>query len=353
MPPTSGALAVATVLFAFSLSVFVLIADDLLDGGGLISHDQAVLAWFVEVRTGAWVFVAKVVSALGSFVGLAILSLLLAFFVRARGWQWGLALAPLVSLLVASIASTGAKALFGRDRPPVTVHAVTVTSTAFPSGHATDAAACLLAGSFVLALTVAVRRSGQLAMASCRPCRSGSCRSQSSNTGGALALGRGRRLGARDSDRNHGRDGFVVLGNESAQVERCRCLVISVRLFGALLSSRGNAPQDRTRDRVVSPRHQSARTGKQTVPGGRPVARRRNALCLCRPETLELVCALDGRHPLMTKRRMKFGHGYGEVLIRKVPDCDNCDCASFKRPEHCGSARWTKVIADVGSVRRT
>ena len=162
MPPTSGPLAVATVLFAFSLSVFVLVADDLLDGGGLISHDQAVLAWFVEVRTGAWVFVAKVFSALGSFVGLAILSLLLAFFLRVRGWQWGLALAPLVSLLVATLASTGAKALFGRDRPPVIVHAVMVTSTAFPSGHATDAAACLLAGSFVLALTVAVRRSGQL-----------------------------------------------------------------------------------------------------------------------------------------------------------------------------------------------
>ena len=61
-------------------------------------------------------------------------------------------------------------------------------------------------------------------MASCRPCRSGSCRSQSSDTGGALALGRGRRLGARDCDRNHGRGGFVVLGNESAPVERCRSL---------------------------------------------------------------------------------------------------------------------------------
>jgi len=162
VPPASGPVAVATALFASSLSVFILIADDLLDGGGLISHDQAVLAWFVGVRTDAWVFVAKVFSALGSFVGLAILSLLLAFFLRARGWQWALALAPLVSLLVATLASTGAKALFGRDRPPVTVHAATVTSAAFPSGHATDAAACLLAGSFVLALTIAVRRRGQL-----------------------------------------------------------------------------------------------------------------------------------------------------------------------------------------------
>ena len=160
--PTSGTLAVATALFASSLSVFILIADDLLDGGGLISHDQTVLAWFVGVRTDAWVFVAKVFSAVGSFVGLAILSLLLAFFLRVRGWQWALALAPLVSLLVATLASTGAKALFGRDRPPVTVHAATVTSAAFPSGHATDAAACLLAGSFVLALSVAVRRRGQL-----------------------------------------------------------------------------------------------------------------------------------------------------------------------------------------------
>jgi undecaprenyl-diphosphatase len=162
VPPTSGLLAVATALFVFSLSVFILIADDLLDGGGLISHDQAVLAWFVGVRTDAWVFVAKVFSVLGSFVGLAILSALLAFFLRVRGWPWALALAPLVSLLVATLTSTGAKALFGRDRPPVTLHAATVTSAAFPSGHATDAAACLLAGSFVLVLTVAVHRRGQL-----------------------------------------------------------------------------------------------------------------------------------------------------------------------------------------------
>ena len=162
VPPTAAPLAVATALFASSLLVFILIADDLLDGGGLISHDQAVLAWFVGARTDAWVFVARVFSALGSLVGLAILSLLLAFFLRVRGWQWALAFAPLVSLLVATLASTGAKALFGRDRPPVTVHAATVTSAAFPSGHATDAAACLLAGSFVLALTVAVRRRGQL-----------------------------------------------------------------------------------------------------------------------------------------------------------------------------------------------
>ena len=162
VPPTFGHVAVATALFASSLSVFILIADDVLDGGGLISHDQAVLAWFVEVRTDTWVFVAKVVSALGSFVGLAILSLLLAFFLRVRSWQWALALAPLASLLVATLASTGAKALFGRDRPPVTVHSATVTSAAFPSGHATDAAACLLAASFVLALTVAVRQRGQL-----------------------------------------------------------------------------------------------------------------------------------------------------------------------------------------------
>ena len=161
VPPTAAPLAVATALFASSLFVFILIADDLLDGGGLIPHDQAVLAWFVGARTDAWVFVAKVFSALGSLVGLAILSLLLAFFLRRRGWQWALAFAPLYRCWW-RLASSGAKALFGRDRPPVTVHAATVTSAAFPSGHATDAAACLLAGSFVLALTVAVRRRGQL-----------------------------------------------------------------------------------------------------------------------------------------------------------------------------------------------
>jgi undecaprenyl-diphosphatase len=157
-------LVVAATIVAICLGLFVLIAEDLLDGGGLISHDQAVLAWFVEHRTDFLISIARLLSALGSFVGLAILALLIALVIRAWGWRWRLALAPLVALLVASLTSTCAKALFGRERPPVTFHATTVTLAAFPSGHATDAAACFLAAASVLALTLARRRYAQIGL---------------------------------------------------------------------------------------------------------------------------------------------------------------------------------------------
>jgi undecaprenyl-diphosphatase len=160
--PALGVLVVAATIIAMSLGLFILIAEDLLDGGGLISHDQAVLAWFVEHRTEFLIAVARLFSALGSFVGLAILSALIALIVRAWGWRWRLALAPLIALVVASLMSTSAKALFGRERPPVTFHATTVTLAAFPSGHATDAAACFLTGASILALTLARRRRVQI-----------------------------------------------------------------------------------------------------------------------------------------------------------------------------------------------
>jgi undecaprenyl-diphosphatase len=73
-----------------------------------------------------------------------------------------LAAAPLISLLLAGLAAAAAKALFGRDRPPLAVHATTVTLAAFPSGHATDAAAFFLGASFTLAITVARHRSSQV-----------------------------------------------------------------------------------------------------------------------------------------------------------------------------------------------
>lgn len=155
-------LVLAGTVSALCLGVFVLIAEDLLDGGGLISHDKAVLAWFVHHRTGFLISIARLFSVLGSFVSLAILSVLVAVIGKMSGWRWRMSLAPLIALLVASLTSTCAKVLFGRERPPVTVHATTVTLAAFPSSHATDAAACFLAMAFVLALMVARRRCSQI-----------------------------------------------------------------------------------------------------------------------------------------------------------------------------------------------
>jgi len=155
-------LAVAVALVAANVTLFVLIAEDLLEGGGLISHDEAVLRWFVGHRTDRLITVAKAISTLGAFASLAIVAALIAIWLWRRGWHVGLAVAPLTSLVLASLASTVAKALFDRERPPVTVHATTVTLAAFPSGHATDSAAFFLAASLTLAITIARRRSTQI-----------------------------------------------------------------------------------------------------------------------------------------------------------------------------------------------
>jgi undecaprenyl-diphosphatase len=153
---------VAAGVVVACLTAFVLIAEDLVDGGGLISHDEAVLRWFVDHRSDGMISVARLVSTLGGFVSLLCMSVVLAVWFWRRGWQ--LAVAPLMSLLLAGLAAAVAKAIFGRARPPIALHGVRVTSPAFPSGHAADAAGFFLAAAFVLALTVVRARRTQLAL---------------------------------------------------------------------------------------------------------------------------------------------------------------------------------------------
>ena len=156
--PSRRALAVAAALVVANVTLFALIAEDVLDGGGLISHDEAVLAWFVDHRTDRSIRVAKLVSTLGAFVSLAIVSALIGIWLWRRGSHVLLAAAPLVSISLGSLASTVAKSIFERERPPIAVHATTVTLAAFPSGHATNGAAFGLAAGLTLALTVAHHR---------------------------------------------------------------------------------------------------------------------------------------------------------------------------------------------------
>jgi undecaprenyl-diphosphatase len=156
--PTTRIVVVAVGLIAVCVGIFVLIAEDLLEGGGLVSHDESVLVWFVDHRTPTLIRAAKVVSAVGGFVGLAVAGVGLAIVLVVRGWRCFLVVAPLVALVLASLASTAAKSYFGRERPPTSVRATTVALDGFPSGHATDAAAFFLAAAFVVALMIAATR---------------------------------------------------------------------------------------------------------------------------------------------------------------------------------------------------
>jgi undecaprenyl-diphosphatase len=153
--------AIAAGVAAASVTLFLLVAEGVARAGSLVSRDQAVLGWFIDHRTDAWIRVAKLISTIGSFTVLLILSAVVGLWLLSRGWRSVLPVAPAVALALGGLASTVAKAHYGRDRPPTELHATRVTLAAFPSGHATDAAAFFLSAAFVLALTVAPRRTIQ------------------------------------------------------------------------------------------------------------------------------------------------------------------------------------------------
>jgi undecaprenyl-diphosphatase len=159
--PSRRALSVATALVAANVTLFILIAEDVLDGGGLISHDQSVMTWFVDHRTDWLISAARFLSTIGSFVSLFVIGVVIGLWLWRRGWHWGLAVAPLVALTLGGLASSLAKAAFDRPRPPAAAHATHVSTAAFPSGHATDAAAFFLATSFTIAITLTRRRWAQ------------------------------------------------------------------------------------------------------------------------------------------------------------------------------------------------
>jgi undecaprenyl-diphosphatase len=158
--PSRRIVLVAAAFVVASMALFLLIAEDVLEGGGLVAHDEAVLNWFVDHRTAAWVNAARFVSTAGGFASLLVVGIAFGLLLLRR--EWHLAIAPVLCLLLAVLASTVTKAIFGRPRPPIVFHETHVASPAFPSGHATDAAAFFLAGAFVLALTVAHSRRIQL-----------------------------------------------------------------------------------------------------------------------------------------------------------------------------------------------
>ena len=92
----------------------------------------------------AWLHEAvRDMTAFGSFVGLGLMTITasLALWVcRHRPLAIGLAL----SVIAATLASTGLKILIGRDRPDIVEHAALTFTASFPSGHAFLSAVTLL-----------------------------------------------------------------------------------------------------------------------------------------------------------------------------------------------------------------
>jgi undecaprenyl-diphosphatase len=113
-------------------------------GNGPTAFDAHVTMWFVTHRTAFATDVMRITTRLGTTAVIVpaavfVVSMLVA---RRRGHA-----AVFVDLAVggAFLLSVLAKHMVGRDRPPEALRLADVTSSSFPSGHATQAAATYLA----------------------------------------------------------------------------------------------------------------------------------------------------------------------------------------------------------------
>ena len=118
---------------------------------GSTTFDSEVTRWFVDHRTPTWNDAMRTVTWLGSsavIIPLAVV-VVVALLIGRRSW-----LALFVALAVggASLLSSLAKSVIGRDRPPIDVRLQHPHESAFPSGHATQAAATYLAVAVVVTL---------------------------------------------------------------------------------------------------------------------------------------------------------------------------------------------------------
>ena len=119
--------------------------------------DWTVLGRVVGHRGALLVDASRVVTQAGVLWVLVLVAAAAALPIwRAVGLR--AACVPMVALLVASLAAQVLKAWFGRVRPPLALREVTTSGWAFPSGHATNAAALFVSVSLVMVATLARSR---------------------------------------------------------------------------------------------------------------------------------------------------------------------------------------------------
>jgi len=143
--PVCGLVVALGCCVAGSIPLAVLAAR----GDGRLSVDTSIVRYAVEEWPSRLRSISAGVTLIGSFGVTLVLALMAAaLLVRPAGWR--LATAPLVSLLLAALASHEAKAWLGRPRPPAWMHHAASSGYSFPSGHSTHAASFLVALALVV-----------------------------------------------------------------------------------------------------------------------------------------------------------------------------------------------------------
>ena len=133
----AGALAVTAVI---TLSLFSWLALTTSAGTGLAPHDQGITTWAADGRHPALTVVMQVFTALGSTVGLTVLTAICATLLFMRGHHVR-ALVLTVTMLGSSLLTVVLKEIFGRTRPSTdTLLGFPASTTSFPSGHSFNTA---------------------------------------------------------------------------------------------------------------------------------------------------------------------------------------------------------------------
>jgi undecaprenyl-diphosphatase len=144
--------------------VLAVTTEDVTQHNGLSTADPSHLRFFIDHRDSLLVHVAKAVTMLGAVPILMVFAAGAGALLWWRGKPLVIAVAPAVSLLVAGAVASVAKAVVGRPRPPIGLRLVAETEPSFPSGHATDSAACYLALALVVAVFVLRRPLARVAI---------------------------------------------------------------------------------------------------------------------------------------------------------------------------------------------
>jgi len=145
-------LLVALSGLAGSLIVFGGVTEDVTQHNGLSRSDPAHLHFFIAHRSVLVDHIASTVTYAGMVAVALVVASLAAMAFWYRGLRVILAIAPVVSLAVASLGVAIAKNIVGRSRPPISLRLVSESDASFPSGHAANSAAVFLTIGFVAAV---------------------------------------------------------------------------------------------------------------------------------------------------------------------------------------------------------
>src|SRR6478736_4452220 len=153
-PPHDARRVAFRVAITFGLAFILIVALGFLLGLGWASDgssafDSKINRWFVDHRSPTWTDAMRIITWLGSSAVVIPLAILVcvALLIGRRRW---LALFLALAVGGASLLSVLTKDAIGRSRPPVEVHLQQPHSSAFPSGHSTQAAATYFALAIVL-----------------------------------------------------------------------------------------------------------------------------------------------------------------------------------------------------------